>query len=215
MNKIYCFWTGTNEMSIARLKGLDKLRCTSECEVILVTPENLNEFISKPIHPAYEYLSLVHRSDYLRAYFMHYIGGGYSDIKPGIHSWRNAFESLEKYSVIGYKEVGSGAVAQCFNKPGMRKKLQDNWRLLVGCGAFICNPNTEFTQEWLDEVNKLLTYNLNLLKKHPGNILGDNEGYPLNWTELLGDIFHPLVLKHRNEILQNDFIKPDFTKIYR
>ena len=86
MNNIYCFWTGTNEMNETRLNGLNKLRSVSGCNVVLITPDNLNDFLIEPLHPAYKYLSLVHRSDYLRAYFMHYHGGGYSDIKPGKYS---------------------------------------------------------------------------------------------------------------------------------
>jgi hypothetical protein len=35
--------------------------------------------------------------------------------------------------------------------------------------------------------------------------MGDNPGYPLKWTELLGNIFHPLCLKyHKNLLYANE-----------
>ena len=171
MNKIYCFWTGTNEITPARVNGLNELQLKSGCDVVLITPENLPEYITEPLHPAYEYLSLVHRSDYLRAYFMHYHGGGYSDIKPGVHSWLSAFNKLGNSWVLGYKELGPGVVAICTHKPMMQRTLQSNWHQLIGCGAFICKPHTFFTSEWLREADDLLTYKYDLLKKYPGNTL--------------------------------------------
>jgi hypothetical protein len=45
MNTIYCFWTGINEMSENRKKCLEQLKEVSECNVILVTPVNLHEYI--------------------------------------------------------------------------------------------------------------------------------------------------------------------------
>ena len=61
-------------------KTIDKV---SQCNVILITPEKLNKYIlnEHPLHPSYYYLSEVHKSDYLRTYFMRFYGGGYSDIK--------------------------------------------------------------------------------------------------------------------------------------
>ena len=82
-NNIYIFWTGDNEMSENRKKSIENLKNTCECNIILVTPLNLKSYIlsSQPLHEAYQYLSYTHKSDYLRTYFMHFIGGGYSDIK--------------------------------------------------------------------------------------------------------------------------------------
>lgn len=64
----------------------------SGVEVKLITPKNLNNYLLPdfPLHPAYDYLSLVHKSDYLRCYFMHFHGGGYSDIKPNYKNWKNS-----------------------------------------------------------------------------------------------------------------------------
>jgi hypothetical protein len=42
----------------------------------------------------------------------------------------------------------------------------------------------------------------------PGNIMGDNDGYPIPWTEILGQIFHPLCLKYFEKIIYSNKIKP-------
>ncbi|MEU5467039.1 hypothetical protein [Kocuria salsicia] len=49
----------------------------------LVTPENLSDWVlpQHPLHRAYENLSLVCRSNYLRASLTHHHGGGYCDLK--------------------------------------------------------------------------------------------------------------------------------------
>jgi hypothetical protein len=83
MHNIYVFWTGDNDMSSNRIKCLEDLKKRSEANVILVNNKNLHEYIlkSNPLHPSYGYLSETHKSDYLRTYFMHFHGGGYSDVK--------------------------------------------------------------------------------------------------------------------------------------
>ena len=81
--KIYTFWTGNNPMSESRQSHFELLKLVSGVEVVLITPNNLSEYIlpEYPLHHAFKYLSLVHKADYLRCYFMHHYGGGYSDIK--------------------------------------------------------------------------------------------------------------------------------------
>ncbi|MGI9252585.1 MAG: hypothetical protein ACR2J8_02470, partial [Thermomicrobiales bacterium] len=76
---VYCFWTGENEMPSQRLESLETIRQNAGCEVVLVTPDNLADFLVEPLHEAYDYLSCTHRADYLRAWFMHHRGGGYTD----------------------------------------------------------------------------------------------------------------------------------------
>lgn len=59
-------------MSYNRLKGLELLKKNIGFETILVTQNNLNKYIhlDYPIHPAFEYLSAVHKSDYMRTYLL-------------------------------------------------------------------------------------------------------------------------------------------------
>jgi len=93
-NTIYCFWTGSNEMSDARKQSLEQLKQVSDMNVILVTKDNLHTYIlpDHPLHEAYKYLSETHKSDFLRIYFMNFYGGGYSDIKRATGSWKPAYE---------------------------------------------------------------------------------------------------------------------------
>lgn len=81
--RVFCFWTGDNDLPPARVEGLDAMRQMIGVPVELITPEKLPAWVVEghPLHPMYSQLSYVHRSDYLRAYFMAHHGGGYSDIK--------------------------------------------------------------------------------------------------------------------------------------
>ena len=112
---IYVFWTGTNSLTPNRLAGLKSLEDRAGIEVKLVTPQNLKNYIKEedPLPEAYQYMSLNHKSDYLRSYFMHHYGGGYADIKTYFHSWKQAFEQLENSDayIIGYPEIGEHGIA--------------------------------------------------------------------------------------------------------
>ena len=69
---IYVFWTGDNEITPNRMAGIRSLEKISGVPVKLITPENLQSYIvdGDPLPEAYQYLSLNHRSDFLRGYFM-------------------------------------------------------------------------------------------------------------------------------------------------
>ena len=81
--RVFTFWTGDNDMSTRRRISLERLRADIGLEVVLITPDNLAEWVvpGHPLHPSYQHLSLGHRSDYLRAYFFHHHGGGDCDVK--------------------------------------------------------------------------------------------------------------------------------------
>lgn len=198
---IYVFWTGTNEMSSDRKNCLEDLKKVSKCNVILVTPDNLKDYIKPevPLHEAYQYLSETHKADYLRTYFMNYIGGGYSDIKKTTGSWKKSFDDLaisDKW-ICGYKEVGPGGVAYAPHA--------DKWKELIGNGAYICKPNTPLTNEWYNSMVDLIDTKLEELKKNPAkgpqNVLGSGSGYPLEWNEMLGRIFHRVIYNYKDKIM--------------
>lgn len=190
---IYCFWTGSNEMSENRKNAYKNLLTTVNCPVILVTPDNLHQFIlaEHPLHEAYDYLSETHKSDVLRTYFMNFHGGGYADIKFQSGDWNQAFDDLFSSDniICGYPEVCGGV---------SYRPLIDSWQLLIGNCAYICKPNTKFTNEWYAEMNKVLDIKLDELKKYPSKHPRDckdssKEGYPIEWSEILGKIFHPVL----------------------
>jgi len=200
MNTIYCYWTGNNEMSQNRKNCLEQLINTSKCKVILVTPQNLHEYIlpEAPLHQAYQYLSQTHKADYLRTYFMHFHGGGYSDIKKTTGSWEKSFEDLRQSNcwICGYPEVENGVGYAPY---------ADKWRELIGNGAYICKPKTPLTTEWYNDMIALLDRKLPELKlnpaKHPRDHKSEHSEYPIGWIEMLGEIFHRVSYKHKEYVL--------------
>lgn len=214
---IYCFWTGTNEMSENRKQCLDSMHRNAGVPIKMITPDNLSDYIlpEHPLHPAFQYLSLVHKADYLRCYFMHFHGGGYCDIKAIKGSWKKSFERLidsDKY-LIGYQELNEERSAYIdIVEPNIKKEVKKRWPLLIGNCAYICRPQTKFTDEWFAEQNKRLDYYYDELLKHPAtDPMGQENGYPIPWQRILGAIFHPLCLKYHNKIIQDNRIMPVFT----
>lgn len=212
-DQIFALWTGSNSMSRNRLDGLASIRrANSGREVILVTPDNLSDYVlpEAPLHPAYENLSLVHRSDYLRAYLMHYYGGGYSDIKRTSKSWDAAFRQIQTDDalwIVGYRELGSDRVGGRDAKLGHQLRVRH--RQIAGAGAFICRPGTPFTAEWLREIERRLNYYEDELAEHPGDEFGQNPGYPILWIELGMDVQYPLELKYNRHVGFADEILPE------
>lgn len=217
---IYIFWTGDNEITPNRLEGINSLESVSGVEVKLITPKNLPEYIieNEPLPEAYQYLSFVHRADYLRSYFMYHYGGGYADIKLYYSSWNSAFEKLDKSNayVIGYPEVGFwGAANHDMEEGNLKKDLHYHWRYLIGNGSYICRPHSRFTAEWYAEAKRRLLGLTDELRKHPAtDPFGSNPDYPVKWSGLLGSIFHPLCLKYHENVLKDKALMPSF-KNYR
>jgi len=223
--RIFCFWTDNTPMSNHRRIALSSIEI-SKLEVIFINQDNLSSWVldDAPLHPAYEYLSAVHKADYLRCYFMHYHGGAYSDIKVLNKSWVSAFKTFKdsNYLVSGYRELsffdtarGRGFVNDIW--------LASNFFKVIGCCAFICKPNTSFTKEWLRSIHKTLDHKYGLLAENPAQLPRDRlsktfefshkSSYPLRWTEICGEIFHPLCLQYSQSILKN-LPAPDFKKKY-
>ena len=198
---IYTWWTGNNEMSSARKECLKNLKETSECNVILITPATLSNYIKSehPLHEGYQYLSETQKGDYLKAYFMNFHGGGYSDIKKTTGSWKKSFDDLYSNNnkwICGYKEIPGGVAYAPYEK---------NWEELVGNGAYICKPNTPLTNEWYNDMIKLLDTKLEGLKanpaKNPQNSAGSDSKYPIEWNELNGRIFHKIAYKYKDKLM--------------
>ena len=194
---VYCCWTGENEMTPNRIRCLDEIRKNIGIPVVLITSKNLMDYIlpEYPLHPAYQYLSLNHKSDYIRAYMMHVHGGGYVDIKEVKDSWVSAFDDTDW--INGSRELGEWSVGWAPHIP--------IWRQLIICCAFICHPRTAFTEEWFSEVNKLLDSKLEDLKKNPatdGSCYNESKEYPLEWVEVMGKIFHRILPKYFDHVKQ-------------
>jgi len=236
--RIFAFWTGDNPMSENRKACLATFERTG-LEPVLVTPDNLSEWVvpDHPIHPAYEHLSAVHRSDYLRAYFMHHYGGGYSDIKTHKESWINAVNhtlNSHHVSATGYKEISGGTAAlerqfidgtyhiHSFRVPFIAASLMSNTMnlfhfLMIGNCAFYFKPNSRITRSWLTEVERRLSLLYNSLRhnpaQHPRDKHEDGNGYPVPWSFILGSITGPLFIRYFSRISRK-LPMPDFSRDY-
>lgn len=206
--RIFCFWTGNNEMSLNRRMAFKSLVENCGCKVELVTPENLGRFLLKehPLHEAYEYLSHTHKADYLRCYFMHHHGGGYTDIKRTGRDWNPYFDQLENNEQlwgVGYPEP---------------ELLQDPQpALCLGACAFVLRPGTPLTSEWHRQLLEVMNARAKALRRHPARHPQDHWGmppenrlckalrlghsrYPLGWKTILGEIFFPLSAKYASRL---------------
>lgn len=213
-HKIFCIWSGDNQMSDSRKLCFDSILKNSGVAVELITPEVLDKWIlpESPIHQAYQYLSLTHKADYLRAYLMHHYGGGYSDIKYINFNWNPYFDIMnyEKYLLfVGYPEKSPLHIAA--HDIHIRNKFYE----LCGCCHFIMRPYSEFTTRWMAIVDHILDNKLETLKKYPGSyhpraVYGGVHGeddtyldskYPLSWNEILGKIIHSLMYDYIGNFL--------------
>jgi len=215
---IFCAWTGKNPLSQQRLNCLFSLMQNPCCPVILLKSSTLSNWIlpDSPLHPAYEYLSETHRSDYLRCYLMHHFGGGYSDIKLTGYNWLPAFSALENSDAdgAGYTELGPGCVAVHPSSDG--PALRAAYKKLIGNAAFLFKKRSSFTTEWFKRVNNTLDEKMDLLKenpsRHPQDVLemqfsdGTVSKYPLRWAEIQGEIFHQLTFERMDSVIHVDIV---------
>jgi hypothetical protein len=218
---IFCMWTGKNPMSANRIQALWSIYNNVGCPVIFVTNNNLRNWIHPdfPLHDGFEFLSETHKSDYLRCYFMHHYGGGYTDIKQTTRSWGIFFDKLNDSEALalGYEELEYGI-------PHINTELGDeirkNYRDVIGLCAFIFKKNSSITSEWYSSTIDFLDSKLGDLKDNPArhpqdqkSMLFDNgdiSQYPLEWAELLGEIFHPIIYRNRGLLIKGE-IAPIFS----
>lgn len=209
--RIVTFWTGANPLPEVRARNLETLRSSAGVPVELITPENLQDWIlpDAPLHPAFEHLSLTHRSDYLRAYVLHHHGGGYCDIKTTASSWAGAFAALAATSdawVVGYQEDSPGRLPSYAGQ--LHGDLRRHFHLVRGTGAMIARPHSPWTTEWLAEVHRRMDYFQDMLQACPGGVRDEAPSYPVGWTQLLADILYPLALKYSDRILVDPALTP-------
>lgn len=213
--QLFSAWMGPGQMSVARSAALNSILMHCGVPFNFVTHHNMSSWIHPdyPIHPAFNYLSAVHKCDYLRCYLLHVYGGGYTDIKTTNHNWNKFFEFTADADAqifgAGYTEVGPHGVARVGGL--LEIEMKDNYEKLIGICSLIIKPLSEFSREWFGCVQKLLDENYCQLQKYPARHPQDHFGaifqggliskYPLVWTGIGGDIFHPLVYKNSEKFL--------------
>lgn len=202
------------QMSQARFECFKDLVKNIHIPVILLTSHNYKNFVldDHPIHPAFEYLSGVHKSDYFRCYMLNHYGGGYHDIKSRLVGWDDEFEknnwTLDKNIwMYGRQEKNELSIGH----PPNMEHFQKEYKKMVTMGWIICKKETPCTIELLNQIHCALDNHYDDLVKHPGIIsagyysdkpreIVPPNSYPVRWLEILGEIFHPLMLKYTNNI---------------
>ncbi|HMR18863.1 MAG TPA: hypothetical protein PKA53_06165 [Sphingobacterium sp.] len=219
---LWCYWEG-DPMSGNRLTSFEYLQQNIQVPICLLTPDNLHLFI-KPEHPfpdSYQHLSIVHRSDYVRAYMLYHYGGGWHDIKATEVSYANVWKEFENPEIwiVGKPEIAKGA-AKAYTGDG--SYVPDHYKRLIAVPAWVGRPHTALAKDILDGIENLVTYHAQELKKYPAKhprdkkivtksrikrlftrikfrYQGKSTRYPLEWT-LFGNVFHPVILKYNQHV---------------
>lgn len=183
-NRIFCFWTGNNLMGENRKRAFNGLVKNACCEVVLITPSNLKDYIlpDHPLHPAYTYLSLRHKAHYLKYYFMHFYGGGFSSIQNTSDKWEFAFNDINTFKTT-YLNTS-------------REKTGN-----ISSGACIAKPDTKFTRDLYTRLIHRLEEKMTVLQNMqvmavPEDCYERNNNYPIKWNEINEDIFYNIVTKY-------------------
>lgn len=218
-NVIWSFWTGDNPLSPAREEGLASMRrLNPHTPIEFITPERLDDFIvaGHPLHPAYEFLSLNHRSDYLRAYFLYHFGGGYSDIKTLKQTWLPAFERLREQGDKWALGTSLSDPKWAGNPPGrLGKHVRRYYQTVLSGTSFMCRSRNPLVAEWLREVERVLDYAYPALRESPGQTWGQHSDYPMEWMAVQGNILQPLCLKYQDRLIVDARLAWDEDTPYR
>jgi len=215
--KLYvCWFSEPSSMSKNRSTALECLYQNSGVKVELITDKSFYKKYNNPeipIHPAFGYLSDVHKSAYARSYTMYSYGGGYSDIKPNMFDWNKYFDELysSKYDAIGYAEISPTDIVNFWGDDfDMGQDVKDNYFKFAGNGMYIYKPKTEIAKQWIERIHEQLDLKLETLKEHPGTyhpyavhgglagvpqeeaIPYKNSQYPIVWGEINGKIIQKI-----------------------
>ncbi len=218
---IYSAWMGPGPMSSNREQALLSMVRNNGCANVHITVDTLNDWIhpSYPLHPLFPLLSAVHQCDYLRCYLLHVYGGGYSDVKPTTKRWKPLFQTVENSDAygLGYTEIGPHGIATVGGP--LEIEMKSNYQKIIGVCSMIFKPQTQFTVDWYQRLILLINQKAEMLQQHPARHPQDHFGaqfsdgttssYPFKWTEVGGDIFHPLAYKYSEKIIHGD-ISPSF-----
>ncbi len=200
-------------MSSQRIQALWSIYNNTRCPVVYINHASLRDWEKPehPYHPAFEYLSDTHKSDYMRCYLMHHYGGGWADIKHTSADWRPHFAKLRSSNslAVGYQEIADGIP---HIKGPLGDELRLNYKENIGLCAFIFKRYSIITYEWSEKLNSKLDSLQSLLRQNPAATPQDQLGmkkpdgsvskYPIEWAGILGEIFHPIAYHNRRNIAQ-------------
>lgn len=201
--RAFVVWTGDNALTPKRQANLDLIRERIGLQVELVTPSTLERWLvaGHPLPAAYEHLSLIHRSDYLRGYLMHHHGGAYVDVKQPLSSWRPSYDRMAadpQAWVTSYSSSHANWIGKLRGRLG--RDILVHYRLMFGKSGFMMRSHTPLTAAWISQMDAVLDSRAKLLASHPGGVFGDDADYPISWTDLLGRVLDPLTLKYLDHV---------------
>lgn len=221
------FWTTDDPMPKARLSCLPDLENLTVPAIVL-RPDGIRlmEVEGHPFHPAYRFLTPVHKSDYLRSYVMNHHGGGYADLKHYTrdNNWDVAFDILERRPEV---HMVCRSMAESKNFVPRDSKARADFERTPMCCHYACRPHSEFTEEWHRRVDAYMDSVADRLEWFAkGNDISKldqyamPDGYPIQYFHMHLAVFQPLVLEFHREGKGHFFdysLKPgtDVGKAYR
>ncbi len=204
--KLWFLWMGKNELTANRLRNLEYLKKLGIPYELVTNPSQVE--VRGGVHPGFRYLTPVHKADYLRMYIMYHHGGIYTDIKEIRGDLANSVRILNSDDGLwatGYPELGRWSTA---NVPGhLGQQIRRHYGLLMGMGLFAFKPQTPLAGEALQEMERRMTERMIALEAADAgesDSYNPPQGYPFGWTELLGEILHPISLKYHKHIYKDD-----------
>jgi hypothetical protein len=215
---VFICWFGST-ISENRKNALLSLIKNIGVPYILITDDNVYSFQvkNKPYNKAFYFLSGNHKSDYLRSYLLHNYGGGYHDIKYRNISWVNEWNDFKNKNIWikSRHETRHSHIGYDIDNP-KSIWIQDKYSEIGTMGWVICRAQTNYTKELLTEIEKTLNkHYFNLVKNpsktnggyysdKPFNKVNDPENnYPMRWLEIMGEKFHLLMYKYRDNMILN------------
>lgn len=222
---VFVCWFGGYKIDMPLMKQ-NRFNCFKnlvsniEIPIILITHKNYKCFVKNdfPLHKAFQYLTGNHKTDYFKCYLMHHYGGACHDIKSRILSWKNEWEKdnwLYDDNIWMYGRIEKNE--NVIGYPPEMKHIKKEFNKLVTMGWIICKNHTQYTSDLLNNVTQILEDNCDKLLKFPGvesaGYRDDNRdmaiSYPLRWLQVMGEIFHPLMITYCDHI---KFGLPDANK---
>jgi hypothetical protein len=85
--------------------------------------------------------------------------------------------------------------------------INNGWVVKKENDLYIFKPNTEFTTKWYNKLLSIMDVKLNNLEKFPANTTREAADtmftrYPIEWGEILLEIFHPLCFEHTDKLIK-------------
>lgn len=139
----------------------------------------------------------------------HY-GGSYHDIKFRDKSWKDCWNDDDWLNddtiwIFGRRESNKNAIGY----PSGQEELRNHYKKLVSMNFVICKPYTPYLHELMEQIYQKLDKHLEKLKQYPALEPGGtvnhmvsipSDSYPLRYLEVMGELFHPLMLKYNKHI---------------